>query len=60
MKSTCIQQLIKLEKVLWLNGYEIIPKINRTRNHLILTSPLKGDNDKDIMAQWNDVKKAGS
>lgn len=50
MKYTIIKQLIKLERMLKMNGYEVLPRVKGTS--LIIIIPLKGDNDKDIMSQW--------
>lgn len=57
MKLAIIKQFIRLEKMLRLNSYEVIPTINQVRNELIIVIPLKGGNDKEIMAQWNDLRR---
>lgn len=57
MKHTIIKQFIRLEKMLQVAGYEMLPKYNAMRNELIIIIPLKGDNGKDIMSQWVDVRR---
>ena len=57
MKFARIKQLVELERKFKADGYEVLPRINSVRNTLIIVIPLKEDNDKDLMAQWNDVKR---
>ena len=57
MKITRIRQLEKVVRALEADGYDVEKKINSVHNLLMIIISLGEDDAKEIMAQWNDLKR---
>jgi len=57
MKQTLLKQLIKLEKLLTMEGYEFDPKLRSSHNSLLMVIKLKKGDEAQILDSWDCVRR---
>ena len=57
MKLARIRQIEKMVRSLQSSGYEVKSYIKEKPNRLVINIKLSGDNAKEIMAEWNDLRQ---
>lgn len=60
MKTVRIRQIEKMVRALQADGYPVVPDINPVRHRLMIIIQLKDEaEEKEIMTQWNDLRRLG-